>query len=116
MLAMVGRTTSLVDDLARLIGRDQVDLPSPHALRDALTHPRLEPRADALVRPRSAEDLARVVSWCASRGISMTPRGGGTGLTGGAVPTAGGVVIDLVALDRVEDVDPGAQLMRTQAG
>jgi FAD/FMN-containing dehydrogenase len=116
MLAMVGRTTSIVDGLARLIGREHVSLPVPHALRDALTHPRLEPRADAHARPGSAEDLARVVSWCASRGIPMTPRGGGTGLSGGAVPTAGGVVIDLVELSQVHKVDPAERLVRTEAG
>jgi FAD/FMN-containing dehydrogenase/Fe-S oxidoreductase len=46
----------------------------------------------AVVRPRSADDVAAAVRWAAERGVSVHPRGGGTSLCGG--PLGAGIVID----------------------
>ena len=49
-------------------------------------------------------------------GVPIVPRGGGTGLAGGAVPVAGGVVLALSRLSHVEELTPGGWRMRVQAG
>ncbi len=51
-----------------------------------------ERRPLAVVRPRSSDDVAAIVGWAAERGISVHPRGGGTGLAGDALGT--GIVLD----------------------
>lgn len=63
----------------------------------------LPPRAVA--RPRTADEVAAVVSWCAEGGLGLTPRGGATGMPGGNVGPD--VVLDLTALDRVDPVLDG---------
>ena len=70
--------------------------------------------AEAVVRPRSVDELRAVVGACAREGVAITPRGAGTGNYGQAVPLHGGVVIDFGGLNRVAWVRPGAA--RAQAG
>ena len=59
----------------------------------------------AVVLPESAEQVAAVVRACVRAGVPYTARGGGTGLSGGALPVAGGVLIALVRMDRILEVD-----------
>ena len=61
--------------------------------------------ADIVVFPATTAEVAAVVRLCAARRIPMVPRGGGTGYTGGAVPTRGGVVISLERMNRILEID-----------
>jgi glycolate oxidase len=61
--------------------------------------------ADVVVFPGSAGEVAAVVCLCAEHRIPMVPRGAGTGYTGGAVPTRGGVVISLERMNRILEID-----------
>ncbi|MBI4887320.1 MAG: FAD-binding protein [Acidobacteria bacterium] len=70
---------------------------------DALPYVREEPAV--VVLPGSAADVQAVVRLCARHGVPFVARGHGTGLSGGAVPVPGGVVIGLSRLNRVLDVD-----------
>ena len=60
---------------------------------DALPHLRATPAV--VVLPDSAAQVQQVVRVCASAGVPFVARGHGTGLSGGALPQAGGVVIAL---------------------
>jgi glycolate dehydrogenase FAD-linked subunit len=73
-------------------------------------------RADVVVLPASAEEVAAVVAWCYDRGVPVTPRGGGTGVAGGAIPLEGGVVIGLDRLARVRQFDPLLWRLHVEAG
>ena len=59
----------------------------------------------AVVLPRSAEEVQAVVRICARHKIPFVSRGAGTGLSGGALPAAGGVVISLARMNRILEVD-----------
>ncbi|MGH7919833.1 MAG: FAD-binding oxidoreductase, partial [Candidatus Dormibacteraceae bacterium] len=54
------------------------------------------------VHPASTEEVAAVVRACAARQVPVVARGSGTSLVGGSVPLAGGVVLGLDRLDRIE--------------
>jgi glycolate oxidase subunit GlcD len=71
--------------------------------------------ADAVVLPRTADEVATVVGWCAERGVAVVPRGGGNGLAGGCVP-AGGVVLCTERLTRVRSFDPLLWRTEVEAG
>ena len=60
---------------------------------------------DAVVRPESTEQVSSVVRYCQQQGIPVIPRGGGSSGLFGAVPKKGGVVLDLLDLNRVETID-----------
>ena len=63
--------------------------------------------AEILVTPRDEAELLRVVAACVRHRLPLTPRGGGTGNYGQAVPLEGGVLADLTALDAIEWQRPG---------
>jgi glycolate oxidase len=71
---------------------------------DGLTGHRVVPQLVLL--PRDAEQVAAAVRVCARYGIPFVARGAGTGLSGGALPVAEGVVIGLNRLNRVLEIDP----------
>ncbi len=70
---------------------------------DGLTNFRVLP--GAVVLPRSTEEVQAVVRICARHKIPFVSRGAGTGLSGGALPAAGGVVISLARMSRILQVD-----------
>lgn len=61
--------------------------------------------ADLVVLPDGADQVSAVVKVCAAARVPVVPRGGGTGYTGGAVPTRGGVVISLERMNRILEID-----------
>jgi FAD/FMN-containing dehydrogenase len=71
-------------------------------------------RADAVVRPKTEQEIAAVVAACARESVPITVRGSGTGNYGQCVPLHGGVILDLSAYNRLLWVNPGVG--RAQAG
>src|SRR5439155_25374842 len=62
-------------------------------------------RPRAVVFPTTTQQVADVVKLCSSRGVAYLARGAGTGLSGGAIPIEGGVLIVFSKLDRILAVD-----------
>jgi FAD/FMN-containing dehydrogenase len=79
-------------------------------LKDALN----QKYADLVVCPCDEAEIIRVVRAAARFRVPITPRGGGTGNYGQAVPLAGGIVLDMTGLDAIEWARPGQ--IRVQAG
>src|SRR6266540_496343 len=73
-------------------------------------------RADAVVLPSTADEVAAVLRWCYDNDVPLTARGGGTGLSGGAIPVEGGVVIGFERLNKVRQFDPLLWRMHVEAG
>ena len=92
---------SLVADLERALGTDAV-ISEPAELRmyecDGLTGHRAVPLA--VVLPRTTEEVQAAVRVCRTHGAPFVARGAGTGLSGGAVPVAEGIVIGLARMNR----------------
>jgi glycolate oxidase len=59
---------------------------------------------EAVVLPRSAEEVSKVLSLANERVFPVTARGGGVGYTGGAVPVEGGVVVGTDRMNRVREI------------
>ena len=70
---------------------------------DALTGHRSVP--ELVVIPDTAAQVQQVVALCHEHGVPFVARGAGTGLSGGALPVAEGIVIALTRLNRVLDID-----------
>ena len=81
---------------------------------DGLTAYRQLPRAVAL--PRSEDELRAVLEACRAAGVPVVARGAGTGLSGGAMPHAEGVVVSLARFMKIIAIDPLARTARVQPG
>jgi glycolate oxidase subunit GlcD len=105
-------------ELSRLLGAEHVldAAPGSPYNHDAARRRGVDGRADAVVLPGSAAEVASVVSWCYAHDVPIVARGGGTGLAGGAVATHGGVVCSLERLRRVRELEPQLWRMLPEAG
>jgi glycolate oxidase len=108
---------SLIADLERALGAHAV-ICEPAELRtyecDGLTGHRAVPRA--VVLPRTTEEVQAAVRVCREHGAPFVARGAGTGLSGGAVPVAEGIVIGLARMNRVLEVDVPNRRVRVEPG
>jgi glycolate oxidase subunit GlcD len=105
----------LLAELAALVGEENARAPGLEDLVDASRTTGVVGTADAVVLPGSTDEVAAVLAWCYEREVPITPRGGGTGYSGGAVP-AGGVVLGLERLNRVRSFDPLLWRIEVEAG
>jgi glycolate dehydrogenase FAD-linked subunit len=108
---------SLVDELRRVLPVDAV-ITETAELRtyecDALTGWRAIPQA--VVLPRSTAEVAVAVAACREHHVPFVARGAGTGLSGGAVPIAEGIVIGLSRMNRILELDVPNRRARVQPG
>jgi len=107
----------LVEAMAALLDGDRV-LAGSAAKRaydcDAYTVDRNAP--GCVVLPESTEDVQAVVRWCIDNETPYTPRGAGTGLSGGALPAMGGVLISTKRMKRILEIDVPNRCLLAQAG
>jgi glycolate oxidase len=75
-----------------------------------------ERRPDAVVFVNSTEEVAGVVKLCNKHGVPFVPRGGGTNLSGGTIPFKGGVVIEMIRMNRILEIDRPNLRARVQPG
>jgi glycolate oxidase len=71
---------------------------------------------EAVVRGTHETQIARVLKACSEHQVPVVPRGAGSGQTGGAIPVAGGVVLDLAGLDRIISLSRPDQVAVVQPG
>lgn len=90
--AIVGSECALYDDeTLQKYGRDETE--------------HLYYRPDLVLKPRTTEEISRIMKLCNEHRIHVTPRGAGTGLSGGALPHLGGVVISMERFNKILDID-----------
>ena len=73
-------------------------------------------RPELVVRARSDDDVIAVVRIANRLGVPVVPWGGGSGSQGGAVPSQGGIALDLNGLDRIVEVDELSLTVTAEAG
>jgi glycolate oxidase subunit GlcD len=73
-------------------------------------------RPEIVLKPRSAQEIAAVMRICNERRIPVTPRGAGTGLSGGALPQLGGVLISMERMNAILLIDEANLQVVTEPG
>ncbi|MGH2711481.1 MAG: FAD-binding oxidoreductase, partial [Actinomycetota bacterium] len=74
------------------------------------------PRPMAVVFPRSTDQVAATLEWASETGTPVVPRGGGSGVVGGAQAVWRGLVMDLSRMDRILDMDEASFAVTVEAG
>jgi len=108
---------AFVNELRAVVGAEHV-VTEHEQLRvyecDGLTGHRAVP--ELVVLPSSTEDVRAVVRACTRESVPFVARGAGTGLSGGATPMAGGVVVSLARMNRILEIDLDSQRMVVEPG
>jgi glycolate oxidase len=115
--SMVVLSPRLRAEFAAVLGQGGV-ISEPAELRtyecDGLTGYRVTPALVLL--PETTQQVAAVVALCAREGVPFVARGAGTGLSGGALPVADGVVVGLARMRSIVSIDAPNQRMTVQPG
>jgi glycolate oxidase len=115
--AILGQKPAIVAALRQVLPADAV-IDAPEETRayecDALTAYACAPLA--VVLPRSTAEVAAALRICHAMGVPVVPRGSGTSLAGGALPTADCVVLGVSRMNRVLETDYDNRFIRVEAG
>ena len=115
--AVIARKARIVERLREVLPPDAV-IDDPTETRayecDALTAYRCPPLAAVL--PETTEQVAAVLRICHAEGVPVVPRGSGTSLAGGALPTADSVILGVARMRSVLEVDLPNRCIHVQAG
>lgn len=114
---VLSRAPQIIAALRAVLPEDAVisDLEETRAYEcDALTAYRCPPLA--VVLPRTTEEVAAAMRVCYDMRVPVVPRGAGTSLAGGALPTADCVVIGTMRLRDVLEIDTANRFIRVQTG
>ncbi|MCG6857907.1 MAG: FAD-binding protein [Salaquimonas sp.] len=115
--AILSRRERILAELKSVAGEGDVISDSAETLAyecDALSAYRCPPLA--VVLPRTTGEVAAVLKTCSRLGVPVVPRGSGTSLSGGALPTADSVIIGVSRLNQVLEVDFDNRFIRVQSG
>ena len=80
---------------------------------DASVHQALP---NAVVRPKTTEQVQKIMRYANKNKIPVIPRGAGSGTSGHAVPIDGGIVVDMKRMNKILDISPADMLVRVEPG
>lgn len=103
LAAIVGEDHALADpESLRRYGRDETE--------DLVFLPEM------VVRPATTQQVSAVMALATRERMPVTPRGAGTGLSGGALPVRGGIVLSLERMNRILEIDTGNLMAVVEPG
>ncbi|MBZ4690763.1 MAG: linked oxidase domain protein [Cereibacter sp.] len=115
--AVLARKARIVERLLGVLPKDAVIYEEAETRAyecDALTAYRCPPLAAVL--PRTTAEVSAVLRICHAEGVPVVPRGSGTSLAGGALPTADCVILGVARMNRVLETDYDNRFIRVQSG
>jgi glycolate oxidase len=110
----------LIEEFERIVGKPNV-VTNIEQMQNYLadeTPPSVRPKPAndlALIRPGDTQQVSSMVRLASKSRLAVFPRGGGTGLVGGAVPTRGGIILSMERMNRIE-IDEASLVAVADAG
>ncbi|NLZ53108.1 MAG: FAD-binding oxidoreductase, partial [Thermoanaerobacteraceae bacterium] len=102
-------TPEIVDELIEIVGSKNVIYDNKEAL-EAYSHDEVAEKSyahmpEVVVKPSTAEEISKIMKLANKYLIPVTPRGAGSGLSGGAVPVEGGIVVSVEKMNKILEID-----------
>lgn len=111
-------TPEIITELTTVVGRDNVSTSKSDI--EGYSHdetPLAQPHVpQVIVRPTNTASIARLLAFASGKRIPVTPRGAGTGLSGGCTPICGGIVLSLERMNRILEIDKDNFVAIVEAG
>jgi glycolate oxidase len=102
-------TAKIVARLQEIVGKENVIFDDPKTLEvyshDEIAEKEYAHMPEVVVKPSSTEEVSLIMKLAARNKIPVTPRGAGTGLSGGAVPIYGGILLSVEKMNRILEID-----------
>jgi len=121
MTSMFGSVTpEIVRELVAIAGEKNVLYDAPDRMldygHDEVSGEEYAHMPDVVVKPESAAEIAEIVRLANRERIPVTPRGAGSGLSGGAVPVYGGILLSLERMNQILEIDRENMVAVVQPG
>ncbi len=95
-----------IDALKSIVGDENVYSDKAHLIAYSYDATRTRYEPDAVVFPKNEEDVSKILKYCNENKIIITPRGAGSGFTGGALPANGGIILALEKyMNKILEID-----------
>ena len=112
-------TEAIVSELAEIVGEGAL-ITDPERMEpyshDEVAEPEYAAMPEVVVRPRTAEEIAKIMQLANREKIPVTPRGAGSGLSGGAVPIYGGILLSVERMNEILEIDEENMMVVVEAG
>jgi len=96
---------------------DQVQTDEENLIRCASDHTEdFVFKPQIVLQPETTEEVSQILKYCNENKIIITPRGAGTGLSGGALPIFGSVVLDMKRMNKILKIDAENFQVTTESG
>jgi len=105
-----------LDTLADIVGPAHVKTAEKILAEYGTDASRLVSPPDAVAFPGNSRQVSRILTLAAETGFPVIPRGAGSGMTGGAVPVRGGLVMAMTRFDRILTIDQDNLIARVEPG
>ena len=103
--------------LRKIVGEENLHHDKAHMIAYSYDATRERYQPDAVVFPRDEADVSAVLRYCNEHRIAVVPRGAGSGFTGGALPTNGGIVLALEKhMNKILEIDMDNMVAVVQPG
>lgn len=108
----------IIKRLEGIVGVDLIRDPEKmyDYMGDEFADPSMKKTPEVVVKPENTKQIVAILKLANQENIPVTPRGGGTGLCGGCVPSYGGIVLSLEKMNEVLDIDRNDMLALVEAG
>jgi glycolate oxidase len=107
---------AVLKEIAQIVGREYLYTTREVLLEYASDATRLESMPDAVVIPENADQISRILQLATKKGFPVIPRGAGSGMSGGAVPVRGGLVMAMNRFDRILAIDQDNLVCKVEPG
>ncbi len=106
-----------IKNLKKLIGEENVKDDKAHLIAYSYDATRNRYEPDLVVFPKDEKDVSEILKYCNENRIVITPRGAGSGFTGGALPAKGGIVLSLEKhMNKILEIDMENMVAVVQPG
>jgi glycolate oxidase subunit GlcD len=113
-------TAKIADELKKIVGEKFVIYDDDEKLEpyshDEIPGSDYRAMPEVVVRPRTAEEIAQIMKLANREMIPVTPRGAGSGLSGGAVPVYGGIVVLVDRMNKILEIDKDNLMITVEPG
>lgn len=113
-------TPQIVERLKKIAGARNVIFDDPEKLEnyshDEVAEKEYAHLPEVVVKPENTEQVSRIMKLANECLVPVTPRGAGTGLSGGAVPVCGGILLSVEKMNRILEIDLDNLMAVVEAG
>ncbi len=109
-------SVAIINEITRIVGKEHLITAQDAMEEYASDGTKLQYMPDAVVFPANNDQVSRILKLATKEGFPVIPRGAGSGMSGGALPVQGGLVLAMNRFDRILVIDQDNLICKVEPG